>query len=283
MVEKATDGRLIFETIIDLVPEAELMYATMDGRVDMSFAPIEEISGTYPQWTYGSIPFYWSSGLEYEKAMNDPRMRNLLTTSYANAGLVFVTEVGGCPLNAVWANKPIRTIEDFAGLKTRSPGLLPTHALDHLGAAPLTIDVEMTEALRRGTVDAALCSITYGSFIGLADVCDYISIWNLQPALACTITANPDKFNALPADLQQILLEVAQTFSRQSAFAIYIQYEVTAPMLARTYLDVIIPEKAEIDRAIELTRPCLDDWLEMTGPEGEAILDVCKEYASGAR
>jgi len=283
MVEKATNGRLILEPILDLVPEEELLFATMDGRADMSFSPIQEISGTYPQWAYGSIPFYWSGTLEYYKAMTDPRMIDILTVSYANAGLIFLGESGGAALNTIWAKKPIRTIEDMAGLKTRSTGFLPTIALEAMGAAPLFISEDMVEAARRGTVDAALTSIPWGFYTGLYDVCKYISVWNLHPAMSCVLTANPDSFNALPEDLQEILIDVTRTLVDQSAFAIYIQYEITAPAIARSVVDYTIPEASEIQRAVVLSKPALDKWIEISGPEGAAILEICKDYASGAK
>ena len=283
-VEEATGGRLVLKTIVELVPEEDVMFAVMDGRADIGSAGVEEMSGIYPEWNFGALPFFFGGGLEYEKAVNDPRLRKILEKSYADAGLVYLGEPGASVLNSVFSNKPIRTIEDVKGLKIRASGLLPVMALELLGAAPLAMgSSEMTEALRRGTVDAALTSIPFGVGLGLADICDYISIWGLLPCSPMVLVANPDKFNALPADLQQILMEVARDVIRESVYATHVQYEWAYPAMAGNVMEVIRPERAQIDRAIELTAPTVDEWLEISDPIAHEILAIAKEYASGAR
>ena len=282
-MEEASNGRFTFKTIVELVPEQDVVFAIMDGRADIGVFGAEELSGTYPALDFGALPFFFSSGLEYEKAVTDPDMRRILDRLYLEAGVVYLGQTGTSVLNSIFSDKAIRTVDDFQGLKIRASGLLPANALKMLGASPITMgSSEMTEALRRGTVDAALTSIPFGVSLGLADICDYISLWGLLPCSPVVVAANPTKFNALPDDLKQVLLDVSRDSCREAVYATHIQYEWAYPSMAGNVMEIIRPEKAQIDNAISITQPLMDEWLGMSGTDGAEILNIAKKYASGA-
>ena len=47
--------------------------------------------------------------------------------------------------------------------------------------------------------------------------------------------------------------------------------------------DVVPAYQAEINKARELTRPTVDEWLKIAGPNGKQILDIAANYAGGAK
>jgi hypothetical protein len=48
-------------------------------------------------------------------------------------------------------------------------------------------------------------------------------------------------------------------------------------------LEVITPDKAEIDKAIAISKPVVDKWLEIAGPLGPEILAIISDYGIGGR
>jgi len=177
------------------------------------------------------------------------------------------------------------TVDDFAGLKLRTAGILPTLALNLMGAAPLTMGVtEIHEAMARGTVDGIQTGGFWGVAFGLCDIAKYCSIWPVQSQFYCVVMANKDSFNALPADLQEIVQDVNREMQGQAAYAIGIVEQnclyIAIDMIGKT--EVIRPEKAELDKVREICKPTIDKWLELAGPHGPEILDITSEYASGA-
>ena len=48
--------------------------------------------------------------------------------------------------------------------------------------------------------------------------------------------------------------------------------------VATTPLQIVYPDKAEVDKAREITKPAIADWLKMTGPDGQKLLDISAKY-----
>jgi TRAP-type C4-dicarboxylate transport system substrate-binding protein len=283
LVKQATNGQLIIEPKADLFGPTEYIMAAIDGRVEMAVQWIPFVSGSFPLLDVCSLPFFFKNIYEYERAINDPRLAKIMEGVYTKAGLVKLFDVPGGPLNAVYSNKPIRTADDFKGLKIRASGLMATATLKSLGASPLTMAItELSDAMSRGTVDAVHSAIAYGFGVGLRDVSKYLNIWPIQITFNTMLFVNQKAWNSLPPDLRQKLREVSKTLEGQEMFAEDIE-DRTQISMAKASMSMIIPEKAEIEKAEEITKPVFDQWLKIAGPSGPQVLAIYSEYASGGK
>jgi TRAP-type C4-dicarboxylate transport system substrate-binding protein len=284
MVERATDGRLSLDTKVDLFPATETINGVIGGRADIGFQRIPFVSGTFPLWDFGSLPFFFDNVYEYEKSLNDPRMVKIMEKTYREVGLVKLFESNGHPLDAIFSNKPISTVDQFKGLKIRTSGLLPTFTLKLLGASPLTMPIlEISDALQRGTVDAVSTSPGYGLGAGMTDVTKYVNYWAVQSGYGGAVVVNLKSWNALPDDLKKILRNVGQEMQGQIFFATDCEYRVAVKGVEVAKLKVIVPDKAQIEKARELARPAINEWLKVAGPYGPEVLSIASQYASGAK
>ena len=285
MVEERSGGRLVFDTKINLVPGAEVAFAVIDGRADIGMQLIPWVSGTYPLWTYASLPFFFETVYEYESAVNDPRLKEILDRNYRAEGLVRLLEASSAQDNGhIFSNRPVATIEDFKGLKVRAAGLLTADAFDALGASPLTMAfAELAPALAAGTVDAVATGASFGIGQGLADVTEYLNVWHIEPTFPVTLIANAESFDALPSDLQQILREASRELQGQIFQSGDNIIRVALSLGEAGGLTLVYPEEAETARATALTAGIKDKWLELAGPDGPAVLEIISEYASGAK
>ena len=107
------------------------------------------------------------------------------------------------------ANGNIASLADFAGLKIRSPSRTGAWMLEELGAEAVGMPVPaLPQALSRGTVDAGLVPFEIAIPLGLAELTS-ASVELDQGARFGTSTflfaMNKDSYNALPADLRQII------------------------------------------------------------------------------
>ncbi|MBA7565894.1 hypothetical protein ES708_07580 [subsurface metagenome] len=284
MLEEMTGGRLILDTKIDLIPSAELIMGVIDGRVDIGTQRLPWCSGTFPQFDFGSLPFYFMDVMEYYETVTDPDMIELLDREYEAVGLVRIAEIAAGPENGIWGSKPVANIEDFEGLKIRTSGVLQTNTLMALGAAPLTMPLaELSDAIYRGTVDAVATSPGFGLGRGLADVCDYISIWPVTSNFPCALVVNKDKFYDLPSDLQEIVREWGRMITRANVYGQQCHYITARYAIVSAGVNVVVPDRAEIEKARALSQSSIDKWLELTGPVGEEILAIAARHASGGQ
>jgi TRAP-type C4-dicarboxylate transport system substrate-binding protein len=95
--------------------------------------------------------------------------------------------------------------------------------------------------------------------------------------------ANKAKYDALPLDLQKILLDTGREMQGQTVFAAKAEeYEAVIGVKASRVKE-IQPEPAEINKARELSKPVIDEWVKRAGPYGNQILSIAAQYASGAK
>ena len=48
-------------------------------------------------------------------------------------------------------------------------------------------------------------------------------------------------------------------------------------------LNITVPDKAEVEKARQMAKPAIDEWLKKAGPDGKKVLDIAAKYASGAK
>ncbi len=285
IVERETNGRLILDTKVNLVPGAEVPAATIDGRADLGLMLIPWASGTFPLWSYSSIPFLFEEIWEHANAVNDPRLAEILDRSYREAGLVRLMESSSALHNGnVFSNKPLATVDDFQGLKVRAAGLLTADAFKALGASPLTMAIaELAPAVAAGTVDAVATGASFGITIGMADVTTYLNIWGFEPIFPIGLVANAESFDALAPDVQEILRKVSKDLGGQMFMAGDNVSRLALSLGEAGGLTIVYPEAAEVAKARELTAETIDKWLGLAGPDGQAVLNIISEYAGGAK
>jgi TRAP-type C4-dicarboxylate transport system substrate-binding protein len=282
MVKEATGGRLTIELKQDLFPVAENLFGVIQKRSDMSIQWIPYVTGTFPILDFGSAPFFWQNGYQYEKAVNDPRIRKILDAEMKKHGVRILMHIASQvpPLGgALWSNVPMGKVEDFKGKKIRVAGTWASDCIKALGATPVTITgAEIADALSRGTVDAVYTSTVFGYATGMKDVTKYVNMWNISSVFDTVMVINEQSYQALPADLQQALDQTAKQFEGQSFLAVDVMYRYLATIL-EGMTQVVKPDKAELEKAMKLTQPAIDNWIKAAGPRGEELWSVAKEYA----
>ena len=282
LLERNSGGRFVLETKVGLYPPKEVIHAVIAGRVEMGWERTPWLAGTFPLWDL-SLPFFWDDAFEYEAFLNDPRMQEINKRTFAEKGLIKISEIQSATTDGIFAKKAVKTLEDFKGMKVRTAGVIPTLALKLMGASPLTIaTTEILEALQRGTVDAIQTSRGWGMGFGLPDVATHVSIWRVQSIFPGMLIVNKKKFDELPDDLKQILLDTGKQIQGENAFGALVEElesEIGAKVSAMTQVQ---PEKSEIEKARVICRPVIKKWLELAGPDGQEVLNIAAEYAGGA-
>ena len=284
LVEKATGGRLIIDTKVNLFPFSGTMMGVIKGGADIGFQRLPIVSGTFPLWGFASLPFFFDTVYEYEAALNDPEMIKIMDRTYAKVGMVKLFEAASNGSTAFFGQKSIATAEDFKGLKVRTSGLLPTFTMKQLGANPLTMSAaEIAEALKRGTVDVISTSPSYGMGTGMVDISKEISYWPTWSSYGGAVVVNMKSWKALPPDLQKILKEVGRKMQAEIFYGTFCEQLVAKKGIEIAGLNITMPEQSEVDKARQMAKPAIDEWLKKAGPDGKKVLDIAAKYAGGAK
>ena len=118
--------------------------------------------------------------------------------------------------NYYFSSRPLNTLDDFQGLKTRSHSTVLSDLLDGMGAdAQFMAFADVYTGLERGVLDAAVSCGTCGSGVRWYEVTDYL-VGPIVAIAVTWITMNKDTWESIPPDLQAIIKEEGERHQRTS-------------------------------------------------------------------
>lgn len=114
------------------------------------------------------------------------------------------------------SDRAIRTLDDFQGLKVAVPGDFNISLLQALGASPTLVPPpEAYTSLQRGILDGMVMDPLFYDMMSLKEVINYQTNIPFGGSL-WYIVMNEEKWNGLPADIQDIFLQFAGQFGKRS-------------------------------------------------------------------
>jgi C4-dicarboxylate transporter DctM subunit len=168
--------------------------------------------------------------------------------------------------------RPIEEPADLQGIKLRIPGIgLFTDIHRQLGANPTTMSfAEVITALQQGTIDGQENPIDVIHSFGLADVQDYLTIWNYvyDPII---LGMNKELFDSLTEEDQQIVMDAAM---EANALQIESNREREAEQLAELEETMKVTELDDTQREVfeEAVAPLYEKYLSIWGADlAEAV------------
>ncbi len=210
-LEARTNGQLVLE--VSSFPELGLagpdtLQLVSDGTLSMANIYTGYVAGELPAIEVQSL---WGIYPDWET------MYLSLTDMHPQLEEMVARETsGGIIVNHNWysgndqfffSKKPLRTLEDFDGLKTRSHAAALSDWINGMGAeAQFLAFAEVYTALERGILDAGVTGSTPGHGQRWYEVTQYLN-GPLKSLLSTNNVVNADVWNKIPADLQQIFIE----------------------------------------------------------------------------
>lgn len=214
-----------------------------DGRIELSIYPSSQLGSEREmaeQVALGTLDMGLSDGPTWANALNVPEMAvfglpylykdidgqvnafdEILDTAdgyMADAGVKPLFCFSASIRGAIMATKPIYTLEDISGVKMRVPEIsMYVDTWNCLGANPTTTTWgEAYTALSQGVVDG--CEVDPSTIVdaNIQEVTKYFSKTNHMGTVHI-ISMNMDKWNSIPEDLQQIILDVSKEISQAQA------------------------------------------------------------------
>lgn len=212
-VKERSNGRLIIQTFPggSIVPAEEQLSACAKGVIDVCHATGGYWRGVVPVADVEmGLPFMYV-GFRTLDSLNDllynyeGGLQKIYREAYAKqAGVYYLGSHSVHSWPIIMSTRPLRSIEDFKGLKIRITGAY-ADLLRKIGASPMFLPGgELYMALKRGTVDAVTWSIDGYLSLKFYEVAKYINVPGLSDHVCSHFLINPGSWEALPDDLKQI-------------------------------------------------------------------------------
>ncbi len=275
-VKEKSQGRMEIRVhpASSLYPGPELIPAVLDGRSEVGTILASYLTDVLLEMGPLELPFMTGSVEEHRKAAM--QLRSFYTEMLAKKGLKLLV-ISTWPSQQIFSTVPIRTVADWKGKKIRVYGADSANVARLLGAAPVNIAFgEVYSALEKKTVDGAMTSATNAEPMKFFEVAKYLDYWYLAGAAQEWLVANQKSWDALPKDLQQIVLDAIKETNleekewQDAATA----DERTRKRLPELGMTVIDPPKEEMEKARKIARGAWDSWLQRTGADGKRGLEL---------
>lgn len=177
------------------------------------------------------------------------------------------------PRSGIFTMSPIHALEDLAGLVTRGYDVNCARFTELTGGAPLVLPWgEVYAALAAGLMDSVITSTVSGVDGRLWEVTPYFHRLEFAHPVNM-VTVNLDAWNALPGDLQVIVLDVAREVEDRQWLRSKVEDVTNQARLIEEGMTVTLPSPALLAQYEEVGRKIWAIWLEEAGPDGEAIIE----------
>jgi TRAP-type mannitol/chloroaromatic compound transport system substrate-binding protein len=282
-IETMSGGRLTFDYYEggSLLASREIFDGLATGTADIGGVASVYVSGFVlcgdidysVDWALSNLADY-----QYVYWEAEPRCwEDIYREEVGKHGVFVLTTGPDVPYGALPSTKPIRTADDFKGKKIRSYGLT-AKVIESFGASIVTLDsAEMYTALALGTIDASTwvgARSTYDK--SLHEVAKYYIMPHSLPWCESGKMASPKAFDALPADLQEILLRASREHIARGATVVpYENAKYLRIMVDEAGVEVITLPQESQDRMRAACFALLDDYKD--DPPSWEMIEILKD------
>jgi TRAP-type transport system periplasmic protein len=228
MVEKGSGGRIAVQSFPAgaLVNERAVPTAIQTRVVDISLTTLGSWASIVPAAGALNTVFFSPTAAGFAKAIGpDTPLFQTLDDAMAQHGVRVLAVLYNGPV-VVASRAPMDAPADFRGKTVRVFDRLTAQIVQTLGGAPSTIEVaDVYPALERGTVQAAIGGLEGAIGLKEYEVAKYLLATNgLFGLLMTGYVMNKSALDALPPDLQKIVLDAGHEAGRQASAAMIDAY-----------------------------------------------------------
>jgi TRAP-type C4-dicarboxylate transport system substrate-binding protein len=216
-LEQRSSGRITVKRFpaAQLGPTQQHYDFARTGQADAVWFLHGGTPGRFPLTELINLPYLVGSAEIGTKVLNDPLLRSRWLDA-EHRGVKVLMLFTHTPGHAHTAARPIRTLEDFKGLRIRFASPTVRDFVAALGATPVGVPpTEMAEQLQKGTIDGVF--IDYGG-AGIAFKLGGIVKHTIQTYSYVTsfgLAMNPAFYAKLPPDLQALVVETTTGMEKE--------------------------------------------------------------------
>ena len=239
--------------------------AVEDNAVPIASTYTGVFTGFDPIFLLNNMPFMATNPTQ-SKALIDAA-RPYYAEAFAKGKQILLLTEPWSPVG-IWSKHPIMSGSDMQGLKIRTYDKNGTITLRNIGAAAIQMSwSDVVPALSTNTIEAVLTSEEGGLSANFQEFLDHYHYVNFTMG-SNMVHMNGDVFNALPEDLQKIVLDTAKEVEDELWAKSQDRIDLNVERLAEAKVTAItdVPESfiAELKSA---GQQAIDEWRALIGDE----------------
>jgi len=273
-VKKRTNGEveIAYYPGGTLLSPVKMYVGVTTGIADIGFSHTGYTRGRFPVTEALDLPHGYPSGYVAVQVSND-FYEEFKPAEWDDVHVLYFAS--SPPLVLHTNKKPVRTLEDLAGLKIRGTGLV-ADVLKALGAVPVPLQMpDVYEALKRGVIDGAVVDLSPLKYWKFSEVVKYTTAsWPLGTTIAFYFVINKNKWEKLSPDAQKVMSEVAmEAKEKQAVFWNEMDFEGRDLFLSQGG-EIIQLSDAEVEKWKKAVQPVLGEYRKSMVSKGHKEAEV---------
>jgi len=270
-VKKASSDRLEINVHSNgsLIKHPDILRAVSTGQVPIGEFLLGQFGNEDPVFAVDNLPFLAAG---YDNAWKlYQAQKPVLTKKLEARGLLLLYSVAW-PGQGLYTKNPLKSVDDFKGVKFRTYSPQTARLAELLGASPTVIQVpEVPQAFATGTISAMITSSATGTATKAWEfVKNYYTTNAMHPKNV--VVVNSRAFQRLPSDAQKVL-QAAAAAAEKRGWDLSRKREADAnKLLADNGMTVHTPDAALMSAMSKIGDTMTAEWLKTAGADGESIL-----------
>lgn len=248
------------------------------GAVDMAFFDLQYASSRDARFGAMGLPFVLDNVealSAFSLIIKDSLFNDIMEDEFNQVLLAFQ----GQDFHTYCGNEPIETLEDWEALIIQTASPLETDSVEALGGAPIAMPfMDVVPSLEKGVIDGGVGWNAAAIYLMNAyDVVKYVTVAPVS-GIFVTVSINRDTFDAMPNDIQEIMVDEANQFEA-NIFAAFQELMVTSYSECESAgIEVYYLPEAELERWRQATASVIDDfYAQLESGDAETIQDAFDE------
>ncbi|WP_326907624.1 TRAP transporter substrate-binding protein [Sedimentibacter sp. MB31-C6] len=261
----------------DATQQAELL---QNGGLEFAMVSPGNTGTIVPENQLFSLHFLFSENMDVNREVfkTSKALNEILSDKYLEKNIQVLSYWTEGPME--WTTKnPVNTPEKWKGVKMRTmPSPMIVASYEAYGANPTPVPyMEVYSGLQLNMIEGQENPISAIQEMKFYEVQDYLTLGSSSLYVTCTCV-NPEFFNGLPEDIQQMILDTADELVDFS-FEAQADLNGGALDLIKADSDIEVVELTKEERAAfkEASKSAYDKYIEMVGADGEKILNTLLE------
>jgi TRAP-type C4-dicarboxylate transport system substrate-binding protein len=270
-VKKASGGQIDINVHSNgsLIKHPDILRAVSTGQVPIAEFLLGQFGNEEAVFNADNVPFL-AAGYEAAWKLYQAQ-KPILTKKLEGRGLVLLYSVAW-PGQGLYTKNPLKSVDDFKGVKFRTYSAYTARLAELLGASPTVIQVpEVPQAFATGTISAMITSSATGTQTKSWEfVKNYYATNAMHPKNV--VVVNNRAFQGLTAAQKKALTDAAAAAEKRG-WELSKQREQSAnKMLADNGMTVHTPDAALMSALGKVGDTIAAEWLKAAGADGEAIV-----------
>ena len=274
-IQQRTNGAVQVETYPGgtLLDAKSIVRGVIQGQADIGCISLAYHPGAFPFLSAFELPLGFTSAEEASAILFDIHQKHMPKDS---ARVKVIGMFTSAP-SQVLSVKPLKNIEDMKGMSIRSAGIL-ADVTATMGANPVSMPQSDTpEALQKGVIQGMFTSMDVMKDYNFAESCRYVLKVDM-PVYPFMVFMNRDKWDSLPAEVQQAIDGYAREYSIWTGQYVDAHGREAMRWSEETYGAVLVDldpaQKAEL---FARAQPVIDEWAKKAEAKGVAAGELLEE------